>query len=52
MLLKLSPLCPNDVVEVGPHEVCHHVHIGELIQRTLRCEHVQEANNLDTEKII
>ena len=30
--------------------MCHHVHIRELIQRTLRCEDVQEANNLGTEK--
>ena len=48
---QLSPLCSDDVVEVSPHEVCHHVHISELIQGTLRREHVQETNNLETEYI-
>ena len=48
---QLSPLCSDDVVEVSPHEVCHHVHISELIQGTLRREHVQKTNNLDIDKI-
>ena len=45
-----SPLCSDDIVEVSPHEVCHHVHISELIQGTLRREHIQETDNLDTDK--
>ena len=48
----VSPLSPDDVVEVSPHEVGHHVHISEFIQRTLRGKHVQKTNNLKSEIIM
>ena len=37
----------DDVVEVCPHEVGHHVHIRELIQRALGGEAVQQPNYLE-----
>ena len=39
----------DDVVEVSPHEVSHHVHIGELVQTDLGGEAVQQSNNLTLE---
>ena len=37
----------DDVVEVCPHEVGHHVHIRELVQCALGCEAVQQPNYLE-----
>ena len=37
----------DDVVEVCPHEVGHHVHIRELVQRALGGEAVQQPNYLE-----
>ena len=37
----------DDVVEVCPHEVGHHVHIRELVKRALGREAVQQPNYLE-----